>query len=66
MHILVPLWYYKMKLMQWSQEDNSNNYARWQNFIVQDFLIISVQFIYYTSVSQSLKIHVEGEKGTLL
>lgn len=55
-----------MKLMRWSQEDNSNNYARWQNFIVQDFLIISVQFIYYTSASQSLKIHVEGEKGTLL
>lgn len=52
--------------MQWSQEDNSNNYALWQNFIVQDFLVISMQFIYFTSDPNSIKINVEGEKGTLL
>lgn len=34
--------------------------------VVQDFLTISLQFIYYTSASQSLKIHVEGDNGTLL
>lgn len=49
--------------MQCSQEDNSNNYVLQQHFTVQDFVIISVQFIYFTSETWALKISVQGEKG---
>lgn len=52
--------------MQCSQEDNSNNYVLQQHFTVQDFVIISVQFIYFTSETWALKISVQGEKGALL
>lgn len=52
--------------MQCSQEDNSNNYVLQQHFTVQDFVIISVQFIYFTSETWALKISVQEEKGALL
>lgn len=52
--------------MQWSQEDNSNNFVLQQPLDVPDFLIISVQFIYFTSEAWMLKINVQKEKNVLL
>lgn len=49
-----------------SQEDNSNNYILQQHFIVQHFLIISVQFMYFTSETQALKINFHRGKDALL
>lgn len=61
-YVLMPLWYNRRKITQWSQEDNSNNYALQQHFTAQDFLTYSVQFTYFTTEIWALKINVPGEK----
>lgn len=52
--------------MQWSQGDNSNNYALQQHFTAQDFLTYSVQFTSFTTEIWAFKINVRGEKDAFL
>lgn len=65
-YVLMSLWYDRRKIMLWSQEDNSDDFVLQQNWIVQDFLIVSVQFIYFTSEARMLKIKVQEGKDALL